>query len=47
MEAILSKTVSALGNYNDVSTAIASEASLVTLLDSLKIIKAVDKLVLG
>lgn len=43
METILSNTVSALGNYNDVPTAMASEAVLVTLLDGLKIIKTVDK----
>lgn len=43
METILSNTVSALGNYNDVPTAMASEAVLVTLLDGLKIIKTADK----
>lgn len=31
METILSNTVSALGNYNDAPTAMASEAVLVTL----------------
>lgn len=45
METILSNTVSALGNYNDVPTAMASEAVLVTLLDGLKITKTADKLV--
>lgn len=43
METILSNTVSALGNYNDVPTAMASEAVLVTLLDGLKITKTADK----
>ena len=43
METILSITVSALGNYNDVPTAMASEAVLVTLLDGLKITKTADK----
>lgn len=43
METILSNTVSALGNYNDVPTAMASEAVLVTLLDGLKITKPADK----
>ena len=45
METILSNTVSALGNYNNVPTAMASEAVLVTLLDGLKITKTADKLV--
>lgn len=43
METILSNTVSALGNYNNVPTAMASEAVLVTLLDGLKITKTADK----
>ena len=43
METILSNTVSALGNFNDVPTAMASEAVLVTLLDGLKITKTADK----
>lgn len=43
METILSNTVSALGNYNDVPTAMASEAVLVTMLDGLKITKTADK----
>ena len=43
MDTILSNTVSALGNYNDVPTAMASEAVLVTLLDGLKITKTADK----
>lgn len=43
METILSNTVSALGNYNDVPTAMASEAVLVTLLGGLKITKTADK----
>ena len=43
METILSNTVSALGNYNDVPTAMALEAVLVTLLDGLKITKTADK----
>lgn len=43
METILSNTISALGNYNDVPTAMASEAVLVTLLDGLKITKTADK----
>lgn len=43
METILSNTVSALGNYNDVPTAMASEAVLVTLLNGLKITKTADK----
>ncbi len=43
METILSNTVSALGNYNDVPTAMASEVVLVTLLDGLKITKTADK----
>ena len=43
METILSNTVSALGNYNDVPTAMASETVLVTLLDGLKITKTADK----
>lgn len=43
METILSNTVSALGNYNDVPTAMASEAVLVTMLDGLKITKTEDK----
>lgn len=43
METILSNTVSALGNYNDVPIAMASEAVLVTLLDGLKITKTADK----
>ena len=43
METILSNTVSALGNYNDVPTAMASEEVLVTLLDGLKITKTADK----
>lgn len=43
METILSNTVSALGNYNDVPTAMTSEAVLVTLLDGLKITKTADK----
>ena len=43
MKTILSNTISALGNYNDVPTAMASEAVLVTLLDGLKITKTADK----
>lgn len=43
MEKVLSNTASALGNYNDIPTTMASEAILVTMIDGLKITKAADK----
>lgn len=45
MEAELSNVVTALGNYNGVSTSISSEANLVTMISRLTIVKNADKTV--
>lgn len=45
METELSNVVTALGNYNGVSTSISSEANLVTMIGGLTIVKNADKTV--
>lgn len=45
METELSNVVTALGNYNGVSTSISSEANLVTMIRGLTIVKNADKTV--
>lgn len=45
METELSNVVTALGNYNGVSTSISSEANLVTMISGLTIVKNADKTV--
>lgn len=45
MEPELSNVVTALGNYNGVSTSISSEANLVTMIGGLTIVKNADKTV--
>lgn len=47
METELSNVVTALGNYNGVSTSISSEANLVTMISGLTIVKNADKTVLA
>lgn len=43
MESILSNTVSAVGNYDDIPTAITSTATVVTMVSGLNISKTADK----
>lgn len=43
MEKILSNTVKAVGNYNDIPTSITSAATVVTMISGLTITKTADK----
>lgn len=43
MEKTLTNTVKAVGNYNDIPTAITSAASVVTMINGLSITKTADK----
>lgn len=43
MEKILSNTVKAVGNYNDIPTSITSAATVVTMINGLTITKTADK----
>lgn len=43
MEKILSNTVKAVGNYNDIPTSITSAATVVTMISGLTITKIADK----